>query len=657
MTTKFFRSFVGVFCLIAGFSNAYAGDDAPDWLKQAAQKRPPGYESTVRAVALHREQNVTLDSSGKLVTVERHAVRVLTKEGRREAVALAFYLSKFSQIREMEGWIIAPSGTTKAFGKKSIIDQISDADDIYDEGRLKIIDASNEADVGFVFGYTTTTEDRPLFYQDRWSFQEDLPTLYSRFTLSLPNGWTANSVTFNKANVAPQVNGSTYTWELRDLPEIVSEPLSPSFVNLAPRLAINYAPPANEQAVSKAFADWTDVSRWGTGVHDPQVIIDDSVAAKARELTAASKTELEKIQAIGAFVQNLQYISIDIGVGYGNGMKPRPSNTVLNRGYGDCKDKANLMRAMLRVLKIEAYPIAIYSGDPSYVRAEWASPSQFNHCIIAVKVSAATASSTVIEHPNLGRLLIFDATDQFTPVGDLPDYLQGSKALLMAGEDGGLIEMPVTPADFNSWNRETEVTLAENGSIKGIMREKLSGQESRGARTMHRSLSSNDFSKSIEGWLTRGATAAKLDKLSPSDRHAEAAFDMDVEFSAPAYGQLMQNRLLIFKPAVASRTTSVSLTAKSRKHPVVLESNSFKEKATFTLPAGFVVDEMPTPVSITTPFGKYATTLEEKDGKLLFTRSLTLNRSTVPVERYSEVRDFFAKMLDAEQSPVVLIRK
>ena len=86
--------------------------------------------------------------------------------------------------------------------------------------------------------------------------------------------------------------------------------------------------------------------------------------ARRGDLTAGAKTELEKIQAIGKFVQNLQYISIDIGVGYGNGMKPRPSDLVLGRGYGDCKDKANLMRAMLRALKIEAYPVVIYSGDP-----------------------------------------------------------------------------------------------------------------------------------------------------------------------------------------------------------------------------------------------------------------------------------------------------
>ena len=89
----------------------------------------------------------------------------------------------------------------------------------------------------------------------------------------------------------------------------------------------------------------------------------------------------------------------------------------------------------------------------------------------------------------------------------------------------------------------------------------------------------------------------------------------------------------------------------------MLESNSFREKATFSLPTGFAVDEMPDPVSIQTPFGKYATTYEVKDNKLIFTRSLTMNRSMVAVDKYAEVKGFFTSMLNAEQSPVVLIKK
>lgn len=643
--------------MFGAFSETYAGDAPPAWLKQAVSAKVPSYEKSVTAVVLHKEQHVTLDGNGKLITVERNAVRILSREGRREAAAVAFYLSNFSQIRDMEAWLIAPSGTVKSFGKKETIDRISDTDDIYDEGRIKIIDASSDADVGFVFGYTVTTEDRPLFYQDWWLFQDQLPTIFSKFTLTLPDGWTATSITFNRAEVKPQVSGTTYSWELRDLSPIADEPMSPSFVNLAPRLAVNYSPSNTSQGVNRVFANWLEVSKWASGLYDPQVIIDDAVAIKTKELTANAKNEIEIIQAIGTYVQNLQYISIDIGVGYGNGMKPRPSNTVLGRGYGDCKDKANLMRAMLKLMKIDAYPVVIYSGDPNYVRKEWPSPGQFNHCIIAIKVSPTTVGPTILNHTKLGRLLIFDATDQFTPVGDLPDYLQGSLALIVAGENGDLVEMPVTPADFNTWNRETEVNLTGEGNIKGVIKERISGQESRMARTMFRSLSNHDFNRSIERWLTRGATAVKLDKLTTKDKQSDAAFEMDVEFTAPGYGQLMQNRLLVFKPTVASRTDSVYLTEKDRKHPVMLESNTFKEKVTFNLPAGFSVDEMPDPVNIETGFGNYSTTYQVKDGKLYFTRSLTTQRMMVSVERYKEVRDFFTSMLNAEQSPIVLLKK
>ena len=77
----------------------------------------------------------------------------------------------------------------------------------------------------------------------------------------------------------------------------------------------------------------------------------------------------------------------------------------------------------------------------------------------------------------------------------------------------------------------------------------------------------------------------------------------------------------------------------------------------FELPKGFVVDEMPNPLNLSTSFGKYSTSYEVKDGKLLFKRVLVTKRSVVPVEKYGMVRDFYRKIMNAEQSPVVLIRK
>src|SRR5262249_4558424 len=158
---------------------------------------------------------------------------------------------------------------------------------------------------------------------------------------------------------------------------------------------------------------------------DPQTQLNEALVAKARTLTANAKTEFERIRAIASYVQNINYISIQTGLGRGGGYRPHPAIDVFAKSYGDCKDKANLMRAMLKALAIGGYPVIIYSGDPTYVHEEWPSPQQFNHCIIAVKISDETPAATIVKHPILGRLLIFDPTDPDTPLGELPEDEQG----------------------------------------------------------------------------------------------------------------------------------------------------------------------------------------------------------------------------------------
>ena len=99
------------------------------------------------------------------------------------------------------------------------------------------------------------------------------------------------------------------------------------------------------------------------------------------------------------------------------------------------------------------------------------------------------------------------------------------------------------------------------------------------------------------------------------------------------------------------------LTEKTPKHPIDFDANWFSEKVVFELPPGFDVDEMPDAVNLSVPFGSYETKYEVKEGKLHFSRSMKTKRTIMPVEKYETIRDFFARILDAEQTPVVLIRK
>jgi hypothetical protein len=114
---------------------------------------------------------------------------------------------------------------------------------------------------------------------------------------------------------------------------------------------------------------------------------------------------------------------------------------------------------------------------------------------------------------------------------------------------------------------------------------------------------------------------------------------------------------MIFKPAVVSRLNSLWLTEPKRSSPVVLEPYAFSETSTIKLPAGFAVDELPDAVNLDTPFGKYSTSYEVKNGNLHFKRTMIITSSQISVDKYATVKDFFVKVRNAEQAPVVLLKQ
>jgi len=657
MTRPKFLTTTAFIFLFALATFAAGGDTPPSWLLDDARIKVPAYDvKDVPAVVLRSEEHVSVTSDGTVIRTVRYAVRILLREGRAEAIARAVYEKDGGKVTGMSAWLIRASGQNKTYGKKETIDVSLADDDVYDESRLKFISGKEDADAGDVFGYETVQERKTVFSQFQFFFQDDLPTIYSRFSMDLPSGWKAESVTFNRPKIEPSVNGTSYVWELRDLPPINHEPSSPQFASLSPRLAVSFFPDSPTATPLRTFAGWNDVAKWMAELEDPQMTVDDALAAKARDLTANAKTELERIQAIAHYVQQIRYFAVSIGAEKGGGYVPHRATDVFAKSYGDCKDKANLMRAMLSVVKIPAFMVSITADDPTYVRAEWASPHQFNHCIIAIKVSDETQAPSVVAHPKLGRLLIFDPTDPYTQVGDLPRQEQGSLALIDHKDSESLLQMPTTPPEMNQLERKVDITLSPEGNISGTVSEKAIGQSAVIFRAEFRGLSSADYNRRIEGWVSRSATGAQTTKITPAD-NTNGSFNLDVEFSARNYAQIMQSRLMVFKPTVIGRMESMSFSEGKRMNPYMIESRSYSEEVKVKLPQGFTVDEMPDAAQVETSFGKYNAAYEVKGEYLVFTRSLKLNRATVSPDKYDSVRAFFAKVHAAEQAPVVLITK
>jgi len=632
-------------------------DEAPPWLKQAASAKLSEYDKKVSYVVLTDESRVALGEDGKLTRASTYAIKILIKEGRDSARAEAIYRPDSDKVRELRCWLIQPTGEVKKYEKKETVDIALATNDVYNEVRKKVISARDDAVAGSIFGYESITEERSVFTQFEWFFQSHEPVVLSRLVLTLPPSWSAESATFNHAPIKPQSSGSSYTWELRDLPYIESEPMSPSLMNIVPRLAISFHPPAGASTASRSFKSWVDVSRWLSELSDPQAAVTDAIANKAAELIAGKSSEWEKIDAIARFTQSINYVSIQTGVGRGGGYRPHTASEVFAKSYGDCKDKANLMRALLKAIGVTSYPVSVYSRDRYYVREEWPTPQQFNHCIIAIKIGDQTKASPVINHEKLGRLLIFDPTDDNTILGDLPRPEQGSFALIVAGDAGGLLRLPASAPEANKVERKFEVELQADGSIRAQGREETSGQASSEARSQIRGLNKESYTKMIERWISRTVRGAKVTQIEPHDDQAGGRSTLDIAFSAERYGQSMQNRLLVFNPTIVSRREWSDLSEPTRKLPVVIESQAFEESVNIKLPAGYAVDEVPEAVKLEGPFGEYKAACTMKEGLLHYSRSLVLRDAVFPPDQYGGLRKFFDAIRTSEQTPAVLVRK
>jgi transglutaminase superfamily protein len=426
---------------------------------------------------------------------------------------------------------------------------------------------------------------------------------------------------------------------------------------MAPRVVVSYFPPPENSAGLRGLKDWAAVSSWLTGLMDPAAEVNEPVRAKALRLTAGAPGEIDKIRAIAAFVQETKYVAVSLNLTRGGGYIPRRSDEVLAKNYGDCKDKATLMRALLKAVGIDAYLVPIAADDRTFVRPEWASPMQFNHAIVAVRVSNAITLPTVVETKTLGRLLMFDPTDSITPIGDLPLDEQGSYALVVAGTNGDLIQMPVVSGAANRVESTVEATVDASGRLNAQVHRRYYGQSAVTLRATEKLGGPDALRKRFENFYSRRLPASSLSGISTDANPEQGLLNVKLNVAADRFGQLMQGRLFIVRPGLLISGGEYVFTAKERKSPVKLEAGLRRDTISIRIPDGFKLDEFPSPTKIESPYGTIEASWTVKDGQILMEETLEIPETVVPTSEYAKLRDFFDRVGGAHSAPVVFVKQ
>ena len=221
-------------------------------------------------------------------------------------------------------------------------------------------------------------------------------------------------------------------WRVKDVPAIVPEARMPGWTEVAPYLHIT------------TYEDYGQVAKWWWGLIKDQLVPTPDLVTLAKSLVEGiPEGDLRaRVTAIYHYVvTKTRYVALEFGI---HGFKPYRVDQINQRRFGDCKDKASLMYALLKAIGIHSDPVIVRTRDLGSLPAHPASLAVFNHAILYV--------------PQLD--LFLDGTAEMAGTRELPSMDRGATVLVVDPRDPGASHLGTIPFVGPSANHSsTKITF------------------------------------------------------------------------------------------------------------------------------------------------------------------------------------------------------
>ena len=638
--------------MVAGVRGAHASKDSvPDWVRTAAAQTVPSFPSEVTAVVLLDERTLTVSPDGHAVEHHRNVVKILRPAGRDHGL-VGVEFDKDSKLVSMHVWSIGPDGHEYAMKDSELIEFSPPGGGIlYQDVQFKTASAPGR-DPGGVIAYETEQRLPGYMSEDDWLFQGAIPSLSQSFTLELPPGFTYGVAwAHHKAVSATDLERQRWRWELKDIPavDLHNVPMSPPEEALAGRMSVHYEAPGLTNLIG---GTWQSIGAWYAQLSSDRLQATPEIVAKTAELTAGRADFYDKTEAVAEFVQRqIRYFVIEKGIG---GLQPHPAADIFRNRYGDCKDKATLLSAMLSTIGVHS-ALVMVDSERGFVDPE--APSLMgNHVIAAIEIPKGYDSpklKSVVTAKTGKRYLIFDPTWEETAFGQLEHNLQGSYGVLVEGKESQIVEFPVLSPTLNTIHRSASFQLQPDGSLKGSIVEKRFGDVSEQRRSMYKSANEKEQSEFLDHQLQRDfssftVSGVKVENVAALDKDLTTSYTL----SANNYAKTM-GPLLMVRPRVLG-SEGLRFNHEPRLVPIDL-SETMQEQDEFSieLPEGYAVDELPDPVSLDMGFATYTSASKMEGNTLHYSRTYTVRELVLPPSRYGDLQKLAGAIANDEQTRAV----
>lgn len=420
----------------------------------------------------------------------------------------------------------------------------------------------------------------------------------------------------------PRKSGNVQVWQLENPVIYRWEPMQPYFDRFLPWVT-----------VGTTRADWEAAGRdYFAKIEDK--LDHERIADTAKRLVRDVDDESRKIELISRYVQKeLHYEAIEFGR---RGYIPKTARETLRDRYGDCKDHAVLLYAMLNSVGVPA-ELALVNINQKVLQG-LPNIDQFDHMIVSV--------------PRAGGRVFIDTTDKDFSLGALPPrYMAGNSALVI-GNTPALVDIPdFEPGDSSlrvardvERVGKSEIRVREIGTFAGYQAAELRGQL--------REIESSEMLTTMQRWVAdRYTDAVVVDAFVDNLLAADSELIVELEyrlplddgegFKVPGFFEAeyldtarLADRRFVFELPAPFNVSAVTTIRQSATAKLAVASNKPDE------------DE--------SRFGHWKRHIDKSDDSWVLRLEYTGRKSQFPANDYSDYAEFHRRLIGSIEQPVIM---
>jgi transglutaminase-like putative cysteine protease len=232
------------------------------------------------------------------------------------------------------------------------------------------------------------------------------------------------------------------------------------------------------------FANYEELARSYWDAAHGAIEVTPEIARLADEITRGIDDRRGQAEAISLWVKNnIRYVYVALGI---TRVVPNAAAAVLKNRYGDCKDHAVLMSALLAAKGIAVEHVLI-NGLNAYTLPEPATMAYLNHVILYL--------------PELG--VYDDPTARFAAFGVLGEVEYDKPVVHVSDRTAYRARIPAMKSEEHVSTRRTRISYAADGTVSGQTEQTGTGIFATVSRATAASIQAAGFEQAAENALRR----------------------------------------------------------------------------------------------------------------------------------------------------------